>query len=277
MGKNVCHYTRLNALSNILHKKEVCLWATRYDYLNDPLEQAWAQEIVLKKIQEKKEFKNLTPEEIKMLLEKKPYVLSLCKEIDNRVMWRLYADDGMGIILVLKYKDLDKMAKKRTIENPQSQYEVFNDVFYANEKNVDKKIDESLNGVVHKEIEEEDESKWTRSCAFIKHEDFIYENETRYAIIRDLGTIKISENKFDNRPSLACTGDNEGVKYRMRGDEPIPYLEVCIQPNALEKIIVGYRVKNFDVVKEYIENLLSQYGETYKHVEIEPSNVLYKV
>ena len=278
MGNLVYHYTRLNALNSIFKKDGVYLWATRHDYLDDPLEQAWAQEVVLKKIQEKENFKKLTPEETKMLLEEHPYVLSFCKDEDSRVMWRLYAENGMGAILVLNRNYLTEMAKKRTKEDPISKYDVFNDVFYANENNIDSQIEECLKNVDNKDFGEENENKWIHACAYIKHDDFQFEKEVRYSIIRSFSHIKVSPN---NLTSSQCTmkrkEDNKDVLYRMRGEEPIPYLNVKINPLALKKIIIGYRVKNYDVVEDYVKKLLSAFGNTYKNVDIVPSSVLYKM
>lgn len=278
MDNLVYHYTRLNALNSILQKDGVCLWATRHDYLDDPLEQAWAQGVVLKKIQERQDYKELSPDVTKMLLEEHPYVLSLCKDEDSRVMWRLYANDGMGAVLVLNSNCLKEMAKKRTLEDPKSQYEVFSDVNYVNEKNIDSKLEESMDKVVYKDLGEEYEKKWLHACAFIKHDDFQCENEARYSIIRNFDYIRISPNSHaSNQFTMKREEDNKEVLFRMRGEEPIPYLNVNINPLVLEKIIIGYRVKNYEVVKDYVNKLLSAFGDTYKHVDIVQSGVLYNI
>ena len=47
MNNFVHHYTSLDALTGIIGN-DICLWASRYDHMNDPHEQIWAKDVVLK-------------------------------------------------------------------------------------------------------------------------------------------------------------------------------------------------------------------------------------
>ena len=49
---NVYHYTSLDAVKGILRNKDICLWGTRYDSLNDPTDCIYAEEDILPEFKE---------------------------------------------------------------------------------------------------------------------------------------------------------------------------------------------------------------------------------
>ncbi len=278
MEDYVYHYTTLEALKGIIREDGICLWATKYDCLNDPLEQRWAQQVVLNEIGEMEEYSVMDKKEIAAFHSKYPYTISLCTDCDSRVMWRLYANDGNGVMLVLKTRILSETARAHTVSNPKDRYEIFAPVVYANENNIEKCIKESLEKSVYPELDDPENNK-ARACSFIKHEDFRCENEVRYAVSRDVEKLVFSYNSTQNKAELTGFEENtKGVKYRMRGNEIVPYMEVHLPIDSLEKVVVGYQMKNPNVVCQYIKDYMRTKNEKlYKDIKVEESGIKYNI
>ena len=275
----VYHYTSLEALKGIIGENDVCLWATKYDCLNDPLEQTWAQQVVFKEIREMDDYKTMSDEEISAFHSKFPYTISLCKACDSRVMWRLYANDGLGVMLVFESKVLADIAKQHTWEDPANRYEIFAPVVYANDQNILECIHKSLTNAVYSELDEEEANKLARACSFVKHEDFRCESEIRYAVSREFKNIRLSYNKENDGAELSGVTENTtDVKYRIRGNEIVPYLEVHLPACSLKKVIVGYQHEKPLVACQYIRDYLdSKSKRLYKNVDVEMSKIKYNV
>jgi len=247
----VYHYTSLEALKGIIGENDVCLWATRYDCLNDPLEQTWAQQVVFKEIREMEDYKTMSDEEISAFHSKFPYTISLCKACDSRVMWRLYANDGLGVMLVFESKVLADIAKQHTWKDPVNRYEIFAPVVYANDQNIRVCIQKTLTNAVYPEIDGDKPNNLTRACSFVKHEDFRCEGEVRYAVSREFKDIRFSYNKENDGAELSGVTENTtDVKYRMKP------LVAC------------------QYIRDYLD---SKNKQLFKNVEVEMSKVKYNV
>ena len=111
--KQIYHYTMPEALHSILCNDHLCLWATRFDKLNDPNEQIWAANAISPYIL--KESKT-TEKDFDEMYAQQSYILSFCRRPDDFNMWRLYCNDGKGIMLSvgsnLVFKESEKHKKQ---------------------------------------------------------------------------------------------------------------------------------------------------------------------
>lgn len=226
------HYTSLSALSSIFKDDEICLWATRYDKLNDPTELVFTKSWILPMLSEQykmdvKEFANLYGVF--------PYILSLCEVSDSPHMWKKYADNGKGVVLALSY-DVVLAESQRNHKNRAEDEEDFlfkeryckSDECVSTFKNMYDDFHTRYgitNDIVVSKLQ---------ACAFIKGENYKDEREWRYARIRQSVLTASSDNQggciFENNE------DKHGVQCRPRNNECIPYLTIRFQPCALKEI-----------------------------------------
>lgn len=86
---NVYHYTSLDAVKGILRNKDICLWGTRYDSLNDPTDCIYAEEDILPEFKEFLKEKSVNENELEDI-KIYPYVVSFSRIEDDFNMWRMY-------------------------------------------------------------------------------------------------------------------------------------------------------------------------------------------
>lgn len=273
MENLVYHYTTLDALKGIV-KDNICLWATRYDHLNDPHEQIWAKSTVTEYCQQHP-FKDFLPEHnFEEWFAKDTFILSLCDIPDYRNMWRLYCNDGKGVCLALDSAILSEVSHKNTQNNPQHTYDVFESVLYSSKKGINSAIEYWRQKGVFNHNPDEPIDELMNLCAFIKDEDFDIENEIRYARIKELSHVKAFYNPDkEGGVEYKFYKDDTDVKYRRRGDiEIIPYIELNFPAETLKAITIGYQYK-YDEVEPLIRNLLNKSGNHYKDVEIKGSDL----
>ena len=272
MPERVYHYTSLDALRGILGKT-ICLWATRYDHLNDPHEQIWAESVISSLAQQSPYKDSLTESNYEQWFAKYSYILSLCKKADYRNMWRLYCNDGRGFALGFDAGLLSEISKDNSLKDPQHCYDVFEEIQYTTKDEVKSAIDYwKQKGIFNRNINEPfDELMYLR--AFIKDKDFDIEKEIRYARIRENAEVIISPiAEDDGGVGFDFHPDNYNVKYRMRGDEVVPYIELRFPACTLKSITIGYGYRYADM-KPLIYNLLAEYGDLYKEVQLLASNL----
>lgn len=267
----VYHYTSLEALQGILNTK-LCLWATRYDKLNDPSEQIWAEKYVLSTIKQLKDYCNDTYQTIIDWFRKDAYILSLCKQRDDRNMWRLYCSDGRGVCLILDMDVIREYGNRQMLLDFKNSYSILEDVLYSSEEEIEHKIELCKEKENFNLCEEEEASKWMRIVPFIKNKDFYIENELRFAVLRDFDKITIPFNQETNSAGDYIVSKNEfNVKYRMRGNDLIPYIIIEFPIEALKGIIVGYEV-DYQNAHQYI-NKLKEHHQQYAEIPIIKSNL----
>lgn len=269
----VYHYTTLEALEGIL-KDDICLWATRYDHLNDPHEQIWAKSTIMDYCNQHP-YKDFLPEQdFEEWFAKDTYILSLCDTPDCRNMWRLYCNDGKGICLTLDRGILSEISHKNARNDPQHTYDVFENVLYSSKTDINNAIEYWRKKGVFNRNPDEPIDELMYLCAFIKDKDFEIENEIRYARIRELSHINASYNPgIEGGVDYKFNMDDTDVKYRKRGDiEIIPYIELSFPAKTLKSITIGYRYK-YDAVEPFIRNFLNKCGNLYKEVEIKRSTL----
>lgn len=275
MEKYVYHYTSTDALRGILGK-EVTLWATRYDQLNDPYEKVWAEDIALEYIQSSSKAGDITTDNLRNFMCEYPYILSLCMKPDYRNMWRLYANDGEGVCLVLRENVIKRYSMTNQQKDAENTFDIYAPLKYATEKNRQKTLLEIYDKLKDSFIDEDKERNIMKSCAFVKHIDFKMEKEIRYARIRSFEQSTISyEPKNEDRISITSKENQKDVKYRMRGHTIVPYFDITFPSSVLSGIIVGYKYKGdaFENVKKYIENLIQRHHGLYENLNVTPSSL----
>lgn len=272
MDDYVYHYTSLEALNGII-KNDICLWATRYDHLNDPHEQIWAKGTVLDYCLTLPETKDLSKEHLQKWFAKYSYILSLCDLPDYRNMWRLYCNDGAGACLTFDSSILLEQSQLNSQNDIQHTFDVYDMVTYSSKKNIKSAIDYWLDRGVFKRCSNEPADELMTLCAFIKDDDFDIENEIRYARIRENDFVRACYNPNKAiHVDFEFHADTTDVKYRLRGKEFVPFIELHFPASALKGITIGYQY-DYKEMKPYIQNILRQYGSTYQHVKIEKSSL----
>lgn len=271
MENLVYHYTTLEAMISIIGS-DVCMWATRYDHLNDPHEQIWAKDIIIDYCYKNYEMKSLTLEEFSVIYAKFSYILSFCDIPDYRNMWRLYCNDGLGVCLAFDGDLLEEISMKNSFNDPSHCNDKYRHVYYSSKNEISNAVERLKNEEVFKRLTSELEEQFMNMCPFIKDDDFDIENEVRYARIKGNYKCDVFLNP-DNVREIKTKGheDKEGVKYRIRGNkEIIPYIEIHFPKETLKKVIVGYQY-DFEDAKLLINSHLKRYSGEYDHVHIEPS------
>lgn len=262
----LAHYTSLDALFGIIKKDGLHFRATRYNQLNDTHEYKWAYEPLLKKIAEER---LETKEEINNLYEKFPYVISFSQKEDNHLLWHLYGGCGKGVSLVLDSNVVSQACDDRV------DWDVFQKVRYATKENVMKKLECAVADFrnsscwVADESEEFDDKIY--ACAFVKNEEWEYENEWRYARVRENN---ISVHPTADSIKYTPIEDKHELRFYARGSQVIPYLDVYFEPKALSKIILGNGI-DYNQFSSVIKNLLVEFGDSYNHVRIEASKAIF--
>lgn len=272
MENLVCHYTSLDALRNIMGK-ELCLWATHYSHLNDPSEHIWAEQYVIESIKKEYDFQHDSFLDIKGWFGKEPYILSLSRKMDDRNMWRLYCNDGKGVCLVLDEDILKDYCRQLTYDNPENLFCIVENVEYSTKEDIGKAIEKCKANINFDIVTEEQESLWMRMVPFIKNADYDIEAEVRCAILRETKCISIPYDETTKGPGkLSFCMNNSNRKYRMRGEDLVPYIELKLPTKILKRIILGYRVKEKEA-NEYITNIIQYSGSKYKDLKTEKSNL----
>ena len=272
MGKLVYHYTTFDSFRGIIGEK-ICLWATRYDHLNDPSEQIWASNVLLSSLSKRDEFKGEDFNDYKEFFSVNSYVISLCKKADYRNMWRLYCNDGFGLCLCFDSDYFKKQCYSNLQESPNDSFDIYNEVEYSNRRQIDFKIEICSRRESFNLVDEEEASRLMSITPFIKNDDFSIEKEIRYARCRRFGKITIPYDRHLKGPGKIVKEMNtKGEKIRMRRNELVPYVEIYFPAKALKKIIVGYET-DFEKAKKFIEGIIAPYKKDYGKIEIVPSRL----
>ena len=270
MENLIYHYTDLDALQGIIGK-DICLWGTRYDCLNDPYEQMWAGDVIFKSIAQQEEFQDIPIDEIKNVFFFFFFIISFCKRPDYRNMWRLYCNDGNGICLAFDKDVVINHSINNRNNNPLDRYDLFDEVEYSDRTDIDDIVRKKLKKEEYNFMDEEEPSQLMRIAPFIKNKEFAIEEETRYARIRDIKQICFSYNEKKGGVGDENYYMNENdCKYRIRNNKLIPYLDIRFPAEALKEIIVGYAL-DFNNCKIYLENYLKEFGNIYDSIEIRKS------
>ncbi len=245
---SVQHFTDLNALINILGKGHIILRATNISYLND-----------IRELEEGIDAINTVEGiDIQSGAFRNYYITSFSSCEDDLTMWGMYAANGSGCALSF---DFDMLSKS---------YEIMARCIYG-----EKTIHNHLKGFLNltrngcivnlpgpQPSKEEQISMREASiqniiistCLSAKNEAYSYEKETR-------GIIHYNQGKL--------------VKFRVRNNYVVPFIEVPIPKEALTGIIIG-PTNNSELTMKSIMHLLQINGYDLDKISIKQSRIPYR-
>ena len=219
----IFHYTSIASLDGIIREDSICLRATHYQHLNDKIEVAWCQESLREICEELKDMDN----EVFQSYHVTPYIISFCNTNDDFNMWRLYGNDGKGIMLCFDYRLLKAISK----ENSET---CLGKVIYANNNNREEQYKQALQAYDIETVNDPNEDLFA-ICSFVKTDLYQIENEERFVILKEIDTF-FQNGKFINIES------KKGVKHRMRGQELVPFIEFKFPTEMLKAVVIGYEL-----------------------------------
>ena len=292
--ETVCHYTTIESFLKMVeniscHEGKCCLtfWATSIYAMNDPSEFLYGynllKESVLPGIE--KEL-GITENSLKLsnvwnnfigrtkpqgevddLIDyiygnhETPFIVSFSKKKDFLPMWNTYSNKGRGVCLCFNNKEyaLNKndIADSKILNKLHAMdvsYGEIDEVIRGSIKNIYEEYYQNYKGISDKQQQVVTMTNILITLIVVfspKHKTYDYEQESRLVELKK---------------------GNKDVKYRCsKNGRLIPYIEVNVKLEYLEKIIVGPCVDSESVIRE-LKNLLIPYNIT----KIEPSSIPYR-
>lgn len=243
------YYTDTSALINgILRPNEVCLWASRWSYLNDTKE-------ILNGIEEIKNWG--APDYLIDGLSKMnepSHIISFSLAKDSLPMWSMYGDGGTGVMIIFDTKELLKhyggliqpclysnseyeIAVKEQLLNPSPIDSFWSSLSYSQQIYV----------------------LFIQSLYYVAlRKDYHYDYEKE---IRVLGI---------GNPFLDSKKEN---KYRFRKNKIVPYIEELIPKTALKGVCFG-PLAEYELSKKALIEIFEKYN--YYNVTITKSEIPYR-
>lgn len=250
MGELIYHYTSLEALTGIIKNKKVELWATNYQYFNDPREYSFSKNVL-------RDYSVKTKQE--MDLDFYLYLISFCLEGDSLNLWRFYSNDGYGISLGF---DMDELKNNSTKDN-NIIYEI-EECIYCDESNKLKSIEDKINNLRSICINNPDENE-KLACSLIKHISYESEKEVRLILTEKKG-FRVDQEEMENTDDL---------KFRFSKDILVPYKIVKLPLDCLKEIYIGPKL-NFEKTKCSIRLYLQSLGIEDSSIQILESKNRYQ-
>lgn len=249
------HYTSIDALfggiivkDNPQPNKEICLWATNCLYMNDPEELnsgvQLAHEVL--KIPSKESIQSL-----KERVKDDVYIVSFSSAIECLPMWNMYGKNGHGLALGFDTTELSKI------------YNLYKCI-YATEANKEWIKNEILKiptdwwkqvkieNILSNTLENADSMFLLYLTLWLsgKNPAYEYEKETRCIFI-----------------------NRNNIKYRLRDNLIVPYIEQYIPKSALKEIWIG-PTNDMERATRSLRTYLDHMG--FNDVEIKQSKVPYR-
>lgn len=247
----IYYYTGLDTLINGIFKtsEEICLWASRWDFMNDPEEfrvgmkefrlfeeekYAWVKDAILKRL-------------------KQSHLISFSEYKDFLPMWKMYGDGGRGVMLIFDFNELFKqwggqlhpcMYKGTKVYN-QSVDELYH--FFSNSDYNCLSDNQKIYVFIH---------MLSLFVSISKNLDYVYEREVR---ITDIGNGAVRK-KYEQ-------------KYRVANGVIIPYVEAFMPKESLKGVCLGPLV-NSELNQNTLKELLQNKG--YDNVEVFGSEINYR-
>ena len=185
------------------------------------------------------------------------YIMSFSKKNDELNQWRLYGDDGEGVMLEFRLKNINKPSKRFFISSVSYDLGIF-DIYIKYREIIKEKYQANL---VVKNI-----NYWKH---FFKPKDYIYEDELRFLV-----------NNGDN----IQTKNNEKLFKINRYNILVPYIELDLSkeegegifPFELRTITLGPKMKEKEINKIQLENYwLDKYPGDPRVYKVNQSKILH--
>jgi hypothetical protein len=249
----LCHYTDLDCLQNIIQNDE--LWLSRREYINDVEEIDYSYSLLSDVFKQNNTDKQVMDEILKCLEENKQYVFCLSTEMDVANQWMAYSKNNGYCIcfdrkqLILHFGKISNFEVKGGKVNYDRSaickiFELLTEYF----KDVLSEDTSNLLSILNQRNVTE---LFVLYYGLIKKENYRYENEYRFSVI--------------NRNLLKS-------EYRNRNGILIPYIKIKVENEKLpiSKIIIGPTIKD-EKAKLGLLELLEKYG--YNNVNVEFSKM----
>lgn len=278
-AKILYHYTSVDALlGGIIVKnkpepdKEICLWATNCRYMNDPEELNTGIQFankILDSLFDKSMQNDCKQKENEERLKDKTYITSFSSAVDCLPMWGMYGQNGHGLAL-----GFDTSVLKMSLP-------LFKSVYTTEEK--EKWLKEELSKLTYvpdnlwNQLEGENifstffENSLNMLSVYIllwtlsKNPAYAYEEEVRCMLI-----VNKEYNHKTKDPSIE---KKEIIKYRLKNNLIVPYVELYLPKSALKEIWIG-PTNDMERATRSLRAYLDHMG--FNDVEIKQSKVPYR-
>ena len=278
-AKILYHYTSVDALlGGIIVKnkpepgKEICLWATNCRYMNDPEELNTGIQFankIFNSFSDKSMKGNRKQKEKEEQLKDRTYITSFSSAVDCLPMWGMYGQNGHGLALgfdtaILKTDLILFKCLYATEKNEKWLKEEISKLMKApgdlgkllKEENILSKIlDNSLNMLLVYIL------LWTLS----KNPAYAYEEEIRCMLI--------VEKEYNQETKGSSVEKKEFIKYRLKNNLIVPYVELYLPKTALKEIWIG-PTNDMELATKSLRTYLDHMG--FNEVEIKQSKVPYR-
>lgn len=257
-AKILYHYTSIDSLfSGIIVKdkpeldKEICLWASNCRYMNDPAELDTGVQLA------HEVFDIPSDDSVQGISEQAKdniHIISFSSTIDCLPMWGMYGKNGHGLAL-----GFDTAVLETTL--------LLAKCIYTNEGNKESLRDEILKW---KDLPED----WRRT---LKGKNMFMENfkgSQNFSIIYALLWVLGKNPAYEYEEEVRCFfKQKKYVKYRLRDNLIVPYVEVYLPKSALKEIWIGH-TNDMDRATQSLRVYLDHMG--FNDVEIKQSKVPYR-
>lgn len=264
-------YTSMEALFNgiivknehIVVGNEICLWASKSVYMNDPTEIKSGNDFIIKSLEPLGFNPSDKTKELHTTSDT-TYISSFSNAIDNLPMWGIYGKNGTGVALGFDCKSLLNIHKDRLF---RCLY--INDIIKDEITELFRNHAQILNGIkeINKVTTEKDDyfkgvvglmnSRLVlflaRMLFFSKNQSYQYEQEVRL--------------------SFSIKEDSDKIKYRHQNGLIIPYIENYFPKDILKEIYIGPN-NEMERTKKSLRVYLDHMG--FEHVVIKESAVPYR-
>lgn len=257
-AKILYHYTSIEALfGGIIVKdrpspnKEICLWASNCRYMNDPAELDTGVQLA------HEVFDIPFDDSVQGISEEakdRIHIISFSSTIDCLPMWGMYGKNGHGLAL-----GFDTAALEATLQ--------FAKCIYANEINKKRLKDEVLKW---NELSEDWRKHFKGEDMFLK----IFEDSPNLLAIYILLWVLGKNPAYEYEKEVRCYFMQKNhVKYRLKDNLIVPYVEVYLPKSALKEIWIG-PTNDMDRATQSLRVYLDHMG--FNNVEIKQSKVPYR-
>ena len=269
----IYHYTTIEALTNgiivnnAIKDKEICLWASNCEYMNDPDEVKTGYQFLNKIIGSYLDNKENLPyvSEYDYTIKDKIFITSFSTQNDSLPMSRMYGKDGKGIALGIDKEIITKVYKPliyKCIYNSDKHIREISQILkskkitrdsniYDSEelkKGLEKILETAISGIIG--VINDIVTTLAYSIFLVKNKDYSYEDEIRLYTIAE-----------------------ENIAFRCKNDLIIPYINVFLPKEALKEIWIG-PTNDLNRTNKSLRTFLDAKG--FNNVKIFKSNIHYR-
>lgn len=269
----IYHYTTIEALTNgiivnnAIKDKEICLWASNCEYMNDPDEVKTGYQFLNKIIGSYLDNKENLPyvSEYDYTIKDKIFITSFSTQNDSLPMWKMYGKDGKGIALGIDKEIITKVYKPliyKCIYNSDKHIREISQILkpkkitrdsniYDSEelkKGLEKILETAISGIIG--VINDIVTTLAYSIFLVKNKDYSYEDEIRLYTIAE-----------------------ENIAFRCKNDLIIPYINVFLPKEALKEIWIG-PTNDLNRTNKSLRTFLDAKG--FNNVKILKSNIHYR-